>query len=227
MISFIFWTILIVFIFFILVILFGEKQEDPKLVKKRKLEEERKIKFEKERERKLAEESHRYKLEQYNIFITDLRNSVIIFDSNIYMEHEYESIFNFFVDENIKILMTQHQFDEIVNLKKDYDNSKRAKARQALRVIDFLTKTHILKIGFTSVDLKINSYAYADPEIFNFCLEISSKYKVYLITNDKILSIKTMQLANRSNQSRSLQSYNGNEFMSLLRSKIPPKLENQ
>ncbi len=185
--------------------------------KKNKLEQER---LEQER---LEENIYKQELNRYMNFISELKNTVNIFDTNIFMEKKYKVLFDLFIQNNIKILITEKQFQEIVNLKNSYDVDKNIKARHALNIIDLLSKEDIINIGFKSLSLDIDRKAYADPEIFEFCLKISEKTKVNFVTNDRILSIQTMQLAKKNNANNNLKVFNGDEFTILFKNNIPTR----
>lgn len=201
-------------------------KEQQEVEKKNKLEKERleleiKEKLQREAVEKEEAEAHKKELNQYMDFISELQSTVNIFDTNIFMDKTYELIFKLFLYNNIKILMGEKQFEEIVNLKNSSNIDKSSKARFALNIIDLLSKKDIINIGFKSLSLDIDNKAYADPEIFKFCLKISETHRVNFITNDRILSIKTIQLAKKNNANNGLKVFNGDEFTQLFKAYIP------
>ncbi|MDX4050796.1 PIN domain-containing protein [Aliarcobacter skirrowii] len=209
-----------------------ERKEAEKLEKERKrIEREKKEAEKRERilkkieelereEERILKEAYDKKHAMYMNFVYNLKNTVNIFDTNIFMNKDYKFIFDFFINNDIKILMTNKQFDEIANLKISSNTDKKYKARFALNIIDSLSKQDILNIGFKSLSLDIDNNAYADPELFQYCLMISEKYTVNFITDDRILSIKTIQLSKKHNENNLLQVFNGNEFINLIKFNI-------
>ena len=51
----------------------------------------------------------------------------------------------------------------------------------------------------------------------------SEKTKVNFVTNDRILSIQTMQLAKKNNANNNLKVFNGDEFTILFKNNIPTR----
>ncbi len=200
-----------------------ERKEKEKNKIQQEIEKKNKLEQERLEQERLEENIYKQELNRYMNFISELKNTVNIFDTNIFMEKKYKVLFDLFIQNNIKILITEKQFQEIVNLKNSYDVDKNIKARHALNIIDLLSKEDIINIGFKSLSLDIDRKAYADPEIFEFCLKISEKTKVNFVTNDRILSIQTMQLAKKNNANNNLKVFNGDEFTILFKNNIPTR----
>lgn len=131
--------------------------------------------------------------------------SLIIVDSNIWMQQEYAAFFKSLEwvmkrsDSTIK--MSSIQFDEIVNLKDlPYANPKSKLARCALARIEVFQKIGLIEI--IPMKFEANKYAYADPDIIKFLVDSSREYSVMtLVSNDRELRIRTNQIVKDKSKS--------------------------
>lgn len=134
--------------------------------------------------------------------------SLIIVDSNIWMQQEYSRFFRDLewvmkrFSSNIK--MSSIQFDEIVNLKDlPYSNPKSKLARCALARIEDFQKTGLIEI--IPMKFEANKYAYADPDIIKFLVDSSREYPVMtLVSDDRELRIRTNQIVKDKSKSEFL-----------------------
>lgn len=147
--------------------------------------------------------------------------SLIIVDSNIWMQQDYNSFFR-----NLEWVMTRFsstikmssiQFDEIVNLKDlPYANPKSKLARCALARIEAFQKTGLIEI--IPMKFEANKYAYADPDIIKFLVDSSREYSVMtLVSDDRELRIRTNQIV--KDKSRT-------DFLSITGQDLERKLSN-
>lgn len=147
--------------------------------------------------------------------------SLIIVDSNIWMQQDYNSFFR-----NLERVMTRFsstikmssiQFDEIVNLKDlPYANPKSKLARCALARIEAFQKTGLIEI--IPMKFEANKYAYADPDIIKFLVDSSREYSVMtLVSDDRELRIRTNQIV--KDKSRT-------DFLSITGQDLERKLSN-
>lgn len=131
--------------------------------------------------------------------------SLIIVDSNIWMQKEYDSFFRnlTWVMERFSstIKMSSIQFDEIVNLKDlPYSNPKSKLARCALARIEAFQKIGLIEI--IPMKFEANKYAYADPDIIKFLVDSSREYPVMtLVSDDRELRIRTNQIVKDKSKS--------------------------
>lgn len=221
--SFINWQFFIVLMIGVFLYLFF-LNESLKGKPSQKFQEEAKIQKEKAKEKariqkEEAEEKARIQKEeadkQQNIkfqMISNLKKTILIFDSNIYMNSIYEDIFHFLRENNFNnLLMFQEQYDEISNLQ-IYES------RVAKREIDLLSKSDVLTIY--KIDIQSRRGAYADPvlinNIRNFCS--TKKVNIVFVTDDKDLSIRTVQLVKADGYRNLLDVYSGSEFQSIISS---------
>lgn len=221
--SFINWQFFIVLMIGVFLYLFF-LNESLKGKPSQKFQEEAKIQKEKAKEKariqkEEAEEKARIQKEeadkQQNIkfqMISNLKKTILIFDSNIYMNSIYEDIFHFLRENNFNnLLMFQEQYDEISNLQ-IYES------RVAKREIDLLSKSDVLTIY--KIDIQSRKGAYADPvlinNIRNFCS--TKKVNIVFVTDDKDLSIRTVQLVKADGYRNLLDVYSGSEFQSIISS---------
>lgn len=134
--------------------------------------------------------------------------SLIIVDSNIWMQQEYDNFFR-----NLEwvmkrfsstIKMSSIQFDEIVNLKDlPYTNPKSKLARCALARIEVFQKMGLIEI--IPMKFEANKYAYADPDIIKFLVDSSREYSVMtLVSDDRELRIRTNQIVKDKSKSNFL-----------------------
>lgn len=188
-----------------------EKEKFDKLQEKINQEKEEQLKKE-EIEKYNEEIAQQKKMQQEKIYkklmeqeILKLRNVIIILDSNIYMKKEYERIFNFFIYKNINtVLMTSQQYDEIAN-KVGFES------RQAKRIIDNLSKLKLLIIH--NITISSNKNAYADIELIKYIREFCSKnHNILFITDDKDLSIRTIQITREDGTHNFLEVLSGMEL---------------
>jgi len=171
--SFINWQFFIVLMIGVFLYLFflneslkgkpSQKFQEEAKIQKEKAKEKARIQKEKARiQKEEAEEKARIQKEeadkQQNIkfqMISNLKKTILIFDSNIYMNSIYEDIFHFLRENNFNnLLMFQEQYDEISNLQ-IYES------RVAKREIDLLSKSDVLTIY--KIDIQSRKGAYADP----------------------------------------------------------------
>lgn len=147
--------------------------------------------------------------------------SLIIVDSNIWMQQDYNSFFR-----NLEWVMTRFsstikmssiQFDEIVNLKDlPYANPKSKLARCALARIEAFQKIGLIEI--IPMKFEANKYAYADPDIIKFLVDSSREYSVMtLVSDDRELRIRTNQIV--KDKSRT-------DFLSITGQDLERKLSN-
>lgn len=147
--------------------------------------------------------------------------SLIIVDSNIWMQQNYNSFFRNLewvmtrFSSNIK--MSSIQFDEIVNLKDlPYANPKSKLARCALARIEDFQKIGLIEI--IPMKFEANKYAYADPDIIKFLVDSSREYPVMtLVSDDRELRIRTNQIV--KDESRT-------DFLSITGQDLERKLSN-
>jgi ABC-type multidrug transport system fused ATPase/permease subunit len=228
--SFINWQFFIVLMIGVFLYLFflneslkgkpSQKFQEEAKIQKEKAKEKARIQKEKARiQKEEAEEKARIQKEeadkQQNIkfqMISNLKKTILIFDSNIYMNSIYEDIFHFLRENNFNnLLMFQEQYDEISNLQ-IYES------RVAKREIDLLSKSDVLTIY--KIDIQSRKGAYADPvlinNIRNFCS--TKKVNIVFVTDDKDLSIRTVQLVKADGYRNLLDVYSGSEFQSIISS---------
>lgn len=198
------------------IIKFNKKKEQLKqLQEKWRLEEEeiekqKKLRQEQEERERLQEiENDKLNHDLMQQLINKLRSQIVILDSNIYMNESYENIFNFLIFNRINnILMTQQQYDEISN--KDGFGS-----RQAKRIIELLSKLNLITIH--NITQNSNRNAYADIELINYIREFSFKnHNVLFVTDDRDLSIRTLQLVKQDGYFNNLEVLSGNELNYIL-----------
>lgn len=147
--------------------------------------------------------------------------SLIIIDSNIWMQQEYSRFFRDLewvmkrFSSNIK--MSSIQFDEIVNLKDlPYANPKSKLARCALARIEAFQKMGLIEI--ITMKFEANKYAYADPDIINFLVDSSREYSVMtLVSDDRELRIRTNQIMKDKSKS---------DFLSITGQDLEKKVSN-
>lgn len=194
-------------------------QEEAKIQKEKARIQKEKAKEKARIQKEEAEEKARIQKEeadkQQNIkfqMISNLKKTILIFDSNIYMNSIYEDLFHFLRENNFNnLLMFQEQYDEISNLQ-IYES------RVAKREIDLLSKSDVLTIY--KIDIQSRKGAYADPvlinNIRNFCS--TKKVNIVFVTDDKDLSIRTVQLVKADGYRTLLDVYSGSEFQSIISS---------
>lgn len=146
-------------------------------------------------------------------------NSLIVIDSNIWMEQEFARFFEKleWVMEKFSstITMSSVQFDEIINLKNlPYSNPKSKLARCALARIEHFQKQDLIDI--IPMQLEASKYAYADPDIIKFLVKSSSEYSfMTLVSNDRELRIRTNQILKDKSKSKFL-SITGDDLNKLI-----------
>ena len=187
------------------IIKFNEQQEKWKLQEEER-EKQKKLQQEQEERERLKDiendKSNHYLMQQ---LINRLGNQIIILDSNIYMNESYENIFNFIMFNRIKnIFMTQQQYDEI-------SNKYGFESRQAKRIIELLSKSNLITIH--NITQNSDRNAYADIELINYIREFSSKnHNILFVTDDRDLSIRTLQLVKQDGYFNNLEVLSGNEL---------------
>ncbi len=177
-------------------------------------------------ERKQKEQDHEAKIvqskeEALNFENTwgERLNSLVLVDSNIWMQIDYDRFFTeleWVMKKNSStIKMSSVQFDEIINLKNlPYENPKSRLARCALNRIEYFQNIDLLEIIPMNFEAKKN--AYADPDIIKILLDSSSKHSVMtLVTDDRELRIRTNQIIKDKSQSNFL-SITGKDLQELI-----------
>jgi len=145
--------------------------------------------------------------------------SLILVDSNIWMQKEYESFFEslewIMKKYSSTIKMSSVQFDEIINLKNlPYENPKSRLARCALTRIEHFQNIDLIEIIPMQFEAKKN--AYADPDIIKILLDSSSKHPIMtLVTDDRELRIRTNQIIKDKSES-DFKSIIGKELQELI-----------
>lgn len=126
----------------------------------------------------------------------------IIIDTNIWMESDFDcfwsDIYVLCLQNNQKIFIPASVYDEIVRLKKDYDQEKKFRARLALDRVMKFSNDNLLCIN--DIKKAMNSYAYADIDIITMCefIECKTGERMYsLITNDKDLIVRTRHILSK------------------------------
>ena len=117
----------------------------------------------------------------------------IVIDTNIWMDSRLDAFWNDLFEQcssnNCKIIIYSSNFDEVERLKSSSNEEKRCRARLALNRIKKFSDSDLLIIE--NIKNKIDSSAYADPDIINLCKELRRKHKDFcLITNDKALIVR-------------------------------------
>ena len=183
-----------------------KRKEEELLAAKRKeaqllAEEKRKVA---ERERKLAQERFQAQqlsqanetLETYGNIFDKIFARRILFDSNIWMNGDYDVLFteSFISIKKMhsQIMMPGIQLDEIENLKNSSDESKKYAARCALKRVELAQQKGILALHGVGVGAK--KYAYADPEFIKYLLFEASQLPEcagsVFVTDDRALRIR-------------------------------------
>ena len=129
----------------------------------------------------------------------NLFTPVMIIDSNIWMDEDYDSFFECVrlacIRKNYEIELFGVQFDEIANIKKtsSYGEVRNRRARLAINRIEYLQKARLLRVVPVTVDAKRG--AYADPLIVKVLASKSREGKeCTLFTNDKELRVRARQV---------------------------------
>jgi len=124
--------------------------------------------------------------------------SLIVIDSNIWMDHQYDEFFKVFEWAlrrfEAVIKMSAVQFDEITNLKnRPYSDPKSRRARLALARIENMMIAGALEVEHIGVGG--SSGAYADPEIIEILKGSIPKFPVTgLVSDDRELRIRATQI---------------------------------
>jgi hypothetical protein len=125
-------------------------------------------------------------------------NSLLVIDSNIWMDHQYDELFKAFEWAlqrfGAVIKMSVVQFDEITNLKnRPYSDPKSRRARLALARIENMMIAGALEVEHIGVGG--SSGAYADPEIIEILKGSIPKFPVTgLVSDDRELRIRATQI---------------------------------
>ena len=145
-----------------------------------------------ERAQKIA-----YATEQLRRFSNWL-TQVMIIDSNIWMNENYDSFFHSMrlacISKKYKIELFGLQFDEIANIKKsvNFGEAKNRRARMAINRIEEFQKADILRVIPITIDAKRG--AYADPLIVKVLATKSREGKeCTLFSDDKELRVRARQ----------------------------------
>ena len=149
------------------------------------------------------------------------RKTIVYVDSNIFMDFNFDNIFEYFNKNNTKIVILKSQYDELINLRKRYKNerSDRAKAirpqlTMALNRVEKLidnTQSQIKDIGIES-----DKNSYADPVFIKSILKKLKKGKsVIFITQDRDLRtrLKSMTKEDRKIDTQNINIFKADEFI--------------
>lgn len=156
------------------------------------------------------------KLEEY---WEDRFGSLLVIDSNIWMEPISDKFFDrlewVMQKFSSTITMSSIQFDEIINLKNlPYKDPRSQKARGALAKIEYFQKQGLITIITMQIEAK--KYAYADPDIIKFLIKSSSEYSpITLVSDDRELRIRTNQIMKDQGDANFL-SITGNDLDMLI-----------
>jgi len=153
--------------------------------------------------------------------IKTLKDSAIYIDSNIFMDFEFNNIFEYIIKNKIEIVILKSQYDEMINLRNKHKSSETDIAKTlipqltlALNRIEKLldnTESNIKDIGFDS-----DKNAYADVD---FIKEILKKLKeeksILFITQDRDLRtrLKTMIKDDKEISKENIYIFKANEFI--------------
>jgi hypothetical protein len=134
--------------------------------------------------------------------VFEMLTSYLIIDSNIWMNEEYDMIFDWISvvakRENLTLRMLSSQFDEICNIKNKKtspDGAKEASARLAIKRIYRCRDRGILKIE--KIGINPDRKAYADPKILDALVSADQPKKV-IVTDDIELAIRATELLSGS-----------------------------
>lgn len=137
--------------------------------------------------------------EKRQAFLRDIMVPCLVIDSNIWMDHAFESFFielkAFCQTSRYQLIMLGPQFDEIDNIKarSSYNKDQNKAARVAISRIEDFQKSGVLRID--SVKLNSAPGSYADPVIIKVLLASCMKgEKSVFITNDKTLRIRVREI---------------------------------
>jgi len=152
---------------------------------------------------------------------TKMENKSIYLDSNIFMDSKYENIFEYLIENKIKVNILKSQYDEMVNLRKKLKNDESEKAKLlksklslALKRIEELidkTESNIQDIGFDS-----DKNAYADIDFIKTILKkLKKEESVIFVTQDRDLRIrlKTMIKDNKEINQENINIFDAEEFI--------------
>ncbi len=183
-----------------------EKRLKEKSLRKEQQQKEReeqaaRLKKEKEEKEKIQRENLEIAaatIEEFEASWRDNGNSVVVIDSNIWMEQKYHQLFEALPDQmkllNSSITISSVQLDEIVNLKNlAYQNPKSKLARRAMNRMEKMQKKGVLDLSTDSHESRKG--AYADRAI----LELISKPGIDLsrakvVSDDRELRMRAFQI---------------------------------
>lgn len=173
-----------------------KRKEEERLAEEKRKEGEREQ--QREHKRSIAQKISQANetLETYGNFFDKIFARRILFDSNIWMNGDYDVLFteSFISIKKMhsQIMMPGIQFDEIENLKNSPDESKKYAARCALKRIELAQQKGILALHGVGVDAK--RYAYADPEFIKYLLfeaaQLPECSGSVFVTDDRALRIR-------------------------------------
>lgn len=149
------------------------------------------------------------------------KNSRVYLDSNIFMDFKFDNIFDYMINNKVKVTIIKSQYDEMINLRKKYKDSKTNKAKSLLpqltlafnRVEKLLdnTKSNIKDIGFDS-----EKNAYADIDFIKVILNKLKKDKsIVFVTQDRDLRtrLKTMIKEDKKISKKNVNIFKADEFI--------------
>ena len=135
-------------------------------------------------------------LETYGNIFDKIFARRILFDSNIWMNSNYDALFkeSFMCIKKMhsQIMMPGIQLDEIENLKNSLDDTKKYAARLALKRIELAQQKGIIALHGVGVGAK--KCAYADPEFIKYLLfeatQLPECSGSVFVTDDRALRIR-------------------------------------
>jgi len=149
------------------------------------------------------------------------KDTTVYLDSNIFMDFNYDNIFDYMIENKVKVTILKSQYDEMLNLRKKYNKSKTNQAKilmpqltLALNRVEKLldnTKSNIKDIGFNS-----DKNAYADIDFINAILKKLQKDKsVVFVTQDRDLRtrLKTMIKDDKKISKKNINIFKADEFI--------------
>lgn len=146
--------------------------------------------------------------------------NVLLIDSNIWMAHQYQLLFDRLEGMHGRYLeMRGIQYDEICNLKSSAESAKAHGARTALRRIESFQKADRLKIdGVASMARRGTHFDPVLLEIFNRA--VISKLPVTLITDDRDVRIRADAMTSKTD-STEVHIFDGKEATAYMM-ELPP-----
>jgi predicted nucleic acid-binding protein len=155
----------------------------------------------------------------------NFRKIMIYVDSNIFMDFNFDNIFEYFNKNNSKIIILKSQYDEMINIRKKLKaesnsysekalKAKRAQITMALNRVEKLidnTQSQIKDIGLES-----DKNSYADPVFIKTILKKLKKGKsVIFITQDRDLRtrLKSMIKEDKNIDVQNINIFKADEFI--------------